>query len=96
MPRHWRGGNHLRGTNHPCPIGVAGRLPRADRPQNRTTNYTHTSTRPLPYHRQPSLSSWCITQGLGEETFCLQQDGVGKSADYEASDVSTISLRYNI
>lgn len=46
--------------------------------QDRATNYTHTRTRPFPYHRQPSLSSGCIAQGLGKETFCLQQDGIGQ------------------
>ena len=46
--------------------------------QDRVTNHSHTRARPIPYHRQPSLSSGCITQGLGEETFCLQQDGAGQ------------------
>ena len=87
MSKRQRGGDHFCGTNHPCPVGIAVRLPHADWPQNQTTSHTHTSTRPLPNHRQPGLSHRRIAQGPGEETFCLQQDGIGQGVASGTSDL---------
>ena len=58
-----------------------------NRSQDRVARHSHTRARPFPCHRQPSLSSGSIAQGLGEETFCLQQDGVGQGLATRTSNL---------